>query len=463
MPHNLIIRNATIFISGQLAQKEIRISDGKIIEIENKIKKRTQGHQDFDADGLLVLPGGIDPHVHLTLPASVPPGERWVDDFITGSRAALAGGITTVGNISFPEFGESPLETIYRESQTVREQTIVDVMLHPVITYPSRAVLQEIPYMAEQGNTSIKIFMVDRMFEQYYPDYLEIMRIAGQSGIISMIHCEDYSIISQATNKLVSEGKSSLHYYAESRPVESEVLATQRAIEMCEMSGAPIYVVHLSSQQALQVCEQAYNRSLPVYVETRPLYLHFTQERYHQSDGPLFIGQPPLRTTEDVNYLWDGLAEGFIHTIGTDHAPWTREQKMDPSHDLTNLRPGVNNLQVMLPLLYSEGVVKNRISVGQFVSLTSTNPAKLFGLYPQKGTIEIGSDADLVLWDKQLTRVIQGEDMFSRAGFSIYEGMEVTGWPIITIRRGEVVYQKGQITAKPGSGRILKRSKFRPL
>ena len=176
-----------------------------------------------------------------------------------------------------------------------------------------------------------------------------------------MIHCEDFSAISSATDKLISEGKSSLRHYAESRPVESEVMATKRAVEMCEIAGAPVYIVHLSSKQALEVCEQAYSRSLPVYVETRPLYLHFTKERFLDPDGALFVGQPPLRGSEDMTYLWQGLANGSIHTIGTDHAPWTREQKLDPSLDIANLRPGVNNLQVMLPLLYSEGVVKKKI------------------------------------------------------------------------------------------------------
>ncbi len=459
MSQNLIIRNATVVTSQQRFTKDIRIFKGKIVEIDNKIKKGDESDQEINAEGLLVLPGGIDPHVHLTLPGSVPANERWVDDFISGSQAALAGGITTVGNISFPEIGETPLATLNRESQIVAEQAIVDVMLHPVIIQPSKTVLEEIPQIARQGNSSIKIFMVTKTFENQYADYLKLMKAAGKEGIISMIHCEDYSTISSATTKLISEVKSSLYYYAESRPVESEVLATNRAIEMCEITGAPIYIVHLSSRQALEVCEQAYSRSLPVYVETRPLYLHFTKERYLESDGALFVGQPPLRKSEDLAYLWQGLATGSIHTIGTDHAPWTRKQKLHPSHDITNLRPGVNNLQVMLPLLYSEGVAKGKISLEQFVALTSTNSAKLFGLYPQKGTIAVGSDADLVLWDPKLTRIIRDNELYSRAGFSVYEGMEVTGWPIITIRRGEVVYQKRQITARPGSGQIIKRSK----
>jgi dihydropyrimidinase len=459
MSQNLIIRNAKVITSEQRFKGDIRISQGQIVEIDINIPKGDKTYQEIDAGGFLVLPGGIDPHVHLTLPGSVPDGESWIDDFTSGSQAALAGGITTVGNISFPEYGETPLETMNRESQIVAKEAIVDVLLHPVITQPTKTVLEQIPLLARQGNPSIKIFMVTKSFVNQYSDYLEIIKAAGKQGMISMIHCEDDSTISSATSKLVSEGKSSLKYYAESRPVESEVLATKRAIEMCEITGAPIYIVHLSSRQALEVCEQVYCNNLPIYVETRPLYLHFTKEKYLEADGPLFVGQPPLRNSEDVAYLWQGLDTGSIHTIGTDHAPWTREQKLHPSHDITNLRPGVNNLQVMLPLLYSEGVVKGKISIEQFVALTSTNSAKIFGLYPQKGTIVVGSDADLVLWDPTVTRVIRGEDMNSRAGFSVYEGMEVTGWPFITIRRGEVVYQNGKIIAQPGSGQLIKRSR----
>ena len=175
------------------------------------------------------------------------------------------------------------------------------------------------------------------------------------------------------------------------------------------------------------------------------------------------MGQPPLRDREDLEYLWEGLSKGSVHTLGTDHAPWTREQKMDPTLDIINLRPGVSNLQVMLPLLFSEGLLKGKIRPEQFVTLTSTNAAKLFGIYPQKGTIAIGSDADIVLWDANLTKTINGRQLFSQAGYSVYQGMKISGWPVMTIRRGQVVYQDGRITAQPGSGSLLSRGKVNIL
>jgi dihydropyrimidinase len=275
-----------------------------------------------------------------------------------------------------------------------------------------------------------------------------------------MIHCEDQTILSAAVRELMAQGRSSLRYYAESRPVAAEVAATRQAVAMGEASGAALYIVHLSCEAALEVCEQARSPSRPVFVETRPLYLHFTRERYRQPEGPLFVGQPPLREAGDVDALWAGLARGAINTLATDHAPWTRQQKLDPALNIANLRPGVNNLQVMLPLLFSEGVRTGRLSLMRFVAVTSTNAARLFGLFPRKGTIAVGSDADLGLWAPDERRRVAGSRLYSRAGFSVYDGMEVTGWPQMTIRRGQVVYVDGQITGQPGGGRLLRRGRW---
>jgi dihydropyrimidinase len=455
MLQNLIIRNGLIVTAERQLEADIRIRDGKIAEIDRNLPRSEADERELDAHGLLVLPGGIDPHVHLTVPQSAPSTDRWVDDLTSGSKAALAGGITTVGNMSFPEPGETPLATLKREAKLVQQQAIADVILHPVIIPPIEAAISELPQMVAAGHTTIKVFMCTEEFDQHVLAYLEMLQAAGEMGILTVIHCEDFAIIAAACRALLDEGRGSLRYYPESRPVVSEAVATQRAVAMCEATGSPIYVVHLSSERALQVCEEAQARALPVYVETRPIYLHLTQERFLDPDGAVYVGQPPLREAQDIAALWEGLGKGTIHVVATDHAPWTREQKLDPSLNVVNLRPGVNNLQVMLPMLYSEGVLKGKISLEQFVALTSTNAARLFGLYPRKGTIVVGSDADLVLWDPTESRVIRGAEQFSQAGFSIYEGVEVAGWPRMTIRRGQVVYEDGRITAQPGSGQLV--------
>ena len=456
---DLIIRNGLMVTAERQFEGDIRIRGEEIVEIGHDLPRREGDERELDAQGLLILPGGIDPHVHLTLPQSVPATDRWVDDLTSGSKAALAGGITTVGNISFPQPGETPLATLQRETKLVQQQAIADVMLHPVLLPPIEAAIRELPQMVAAGHTTIKVFMCVEEFDQHVLAYLAALRAAGEMGLLTMIHCEDWAIISATCQALLAEGRGSLRYYAESRPVVSEVVATQRAVAMCEATGAPIYIVHLSSERALRVCEEAQAQALPVYVETRPLYLYLTQERYLDPDGAVYVGQPPLREAHDMAALWEGLSRGTIHVVATDHAPWTREQKLDPSLNVANLRPGVNNLQVMLPMLYSEGVLKEKISLEQFVALTSTNAAKLFGLYPRKGTIAVGSDADLVLWDPTERRMVRGTELFSRAVFSIYEGTEVTGWPRVAFRRGQVVYKDGHITAQPGSGQLLQRGK----
>jgi dihydropyrimidinase len=464
----MIIRDGLIVTCDGQYRGDIRIHGEAIVAIGPGLSPREEGEHEIEAGGLLVLPGGIDPHVHLTTPESIPSTGRWVDDLTSGSRAALAGGITTVGNMSFPLPGETPLQTVEREARYVEQQAIADVMLHPVLLPPLGAAMSEFPQLVAGGYTTVKVFMPMAEFDRHAHEYAAALRASGELGILTLIHCEDHAILTAAIGALLAEGRGSLRYYAESRPVEAEVTATRRAVNMCEAAGAPLYIVHLSSEQALRVCEEAQARSLPLYVETRPLYLHFTRERYLQPDGALYVGQPPLREAHDVDALWEGLARGTIHTIATDHAPWTRQQKLDPSLNIARLRPGVNNLQVMLPMLYSEGVQKDRLSLERFVALTSTNAARLFGLYPRKGAIAVGSDADLVLWDPDERRRIQGRaehrhsgsELFSRAGFSVYEGTEVTGWPQMTIRRGQVVYHKGRITARPGSGRLLSRGRW---
>jgi dihydropyrimidinase len=258
----------------------------------------------------------------------------------------------------------------------------------------------------------------------------------------------------------MAEGKSAIRYFAESRPVVAEEVATQRAVAMSEATLAPVYIVHLSSERALRVVESAQARGLPVYVESRILYLHLTKERFEQPDGNIYTGFPPLREKRDVDALWEAIARGSIHVVATDHVSYTREEKMDPSVNIVNARPAGNYLQVNLPLLYSEGVRKRRISLEKMVAVTSTNPAKLFGLYPRKGTIAVGSDADLVIWDPNLTRTVRDEDQLSNAKFSIFSGWEVTGWPVVTIRRGEIVYQNGKVIGSAGSGQLAPRQRW---
>jgi dihydropyrimidinase len=455
-----VIRDGELVTAaGSIGCADIGIAGGLIVQIGGKL----EGQQELDASGKLILPGGVDAHVHLSFPKIEDDQPGWVDDFTSGSAAALAGGITTLGNMTFLTPGETPLAGLEREAAVAQDQTIVDLFLHPVLGEITLQILDEISMLLDSGCNSIKLFTVFPQFDIQVGNYVKAIRRAGASGLITMIHCEDYALIADATARLVAAGKSSLRYYATSRPVISEVVATQRAVAFAEATGAPVYVVHLSSERALEVCAEAQSRGLPVYVETRPLYLLLTRERFEDEDGGKYVGQPPLREQRDVDAMWAGVQQGVVHSVCTDHAPWSLSAKLDPAHTLTNLRPGVENLQTMLPMLYSEGVRTGRITLSRFVEVTSTNAAKLFGLYPRKGTIAVGSDADLVIFDPDLTRTIEGSMLKSNADYSVYEGWQVTGWPVLTLRRGEIVYRDDQVIGRPGSGVILKRGATRPL
>ena len=414
----LLIRGGLLVTAQRQSNADIRVLKSKIAEIGPNLKARGNEHI-IQATGLQLLPGGIDPHAHL-----LPP---WVDDYFSGTQGAVAGGITTVGCMVTSRINESFMDALVREAKRAQQQAVGDIFLHPILWLPTREVQDQLAQLPQNGYSDIKIFMISPSFVDNQPRWTEIIRTAGRLGLITMLHCEDSQLMAEAAKMLTAAGHTNLRYCAESRPIGSEVKATERAVTICEESGAPVYIVHLSSEAALDVCRRARAKGLPVYVETRPIYLYFTKERYLQPDGPLYIGQPPLRDTSDVKALWEGLANGDIDTLGTDHAPYTREQKMDPELSITKLRPGVADLQTVDVVLYSEGVSKKRLSLERFVALTSTNAAKLFGLYPKRGTIAVGSDADLVLWNPKEKKKFERSSILSRSGYSLHEGWELTG------------------------------------
>jgi dihydropyrimidinase len=456
---DLIIRGGTIVTAEGEARADLGIAGGRVAQIGGELT----GVRELDATGKLLLPGGIDAHVHLSSPPGPRAGPQWVDDFTSGSAAALAGGITTLGNMTFLAPGETPLAGLAREAATARAQTICDLFLHPVLGAVGPDVLAEIPALLDTGCNTIKYFTVPPGFDAQIAGYVEATRRAGAARLLTLIHCEDSALLADAAAGLAAAGQTGLRYYAESRPPIGEVVATQRAVAIAEATGAPVYIVHLSCARALAVCAEAQARGIQVYVETRPFYLHLTRERLLEPDGAKYIGQPPLREAADVGALWGGLRAGTVHTVCTDHAPWSLAAKLDPALTITRLRPGAENLQTMLPMLHSEGVRKGRISLGRLVEVLSTNVAKLFGLYPRKGTIAVGSDADLVVFDPDLTRTIDAAMLHSNADYSVYEGWEVTGWPIVTIRRGEIVFADGRILGQPGSGELVRRGPTQAL
>lgn len=440
--------------AGSSAECDVGISGGRISQLGGSLR----GRREIDAAGALVLPGGLDMHVHLSSPEAPEPGvPAWVDDFAVGSRAAIAGGVTTIGNMTFPREGESLRQALDRDLAAAADGAAVDYVLHAVLTDPSAEAIAELPVLAARGHQSLKLFMMFPGVEAHADEMLAAIRIAGRSGTLTMLHCEDGALVRAAGRRLLAEGRGGLADWASSRPVLAERAAVERAVAICEATGSPIYIVHLSSQAALDSARRAQARGLPVFVETRPLYLYLTSELLQEPDGAKYIGCPPLREPADVEAMWSGLADGSIHTLGSDHAPWSLRDKTDASLDVTTARPGVADLETILPMLFSAGVRTGRISLSRFIELTSANPARLFGLYPRKGTIAVGSDADLVVLDPQLQRTIDGRSMQSNADYSVYDGQQVHGWPRFTVSRGDVVLADGEIAAEPGRGQWLRQ------
>jgi dihydropyrimidinase len=450
---DLVVRGGTVVTAGSQGEYDLGITGGLITQLGGSLR----GRREIDASGALVLPGGIDPHVHLSPGEPPEPGvPGWADDFGSGSRAAIAGGVTTVGNMTFPWPGQSLREALDRDRQAAGIAA-VDYVLHPVLTVPSPDAIAELAGLAADGHTSLKLFMVDPAFEEHIDLAVEAIAAAGRSGMLTLLHCEDGPLVRFAGEALLARGQGGLASWGPSRPAFAERAAVDRAAAICEATGAPVYVVHLSSGLALTSARRAQAAGLPLYVETRPVYLHLTGEVLREPDGGKYIGSPPLREPADVAALWSALADGSVHTLGSDHAPWRLADKTDPALDVTNARQGVADLETLLPMLFSAGVATGRISLPRFVELTSTAAARLFGLYPRKGTIAVGSDADLVVLDPQVRRQIDGRSMQSKAGYSVYDGQEVTGWPRFTVSRGDVVLDGGELAATPGRGQWLHR------
>jgi dihydropyrimidinase len=286
-------------------------------------------------------------------------------------------------------------------------------------------------------------------------DFLRLYTAAKKNGMVVAVHAEDHRFIADATAALYAEGKTGVRYFPDSRPVEAEVVAVRQAVQHAEITGAWLYLVHLSSARAVAELAAAKRRGVTIYGETRPLYLYLTSAYFEREDAALWVGQPPLREYDDVDAIWAALADRSLDTVATDHISRTRAAKMAPGLAFDKIPPGVSNLETLLPMLYSEGVRKKRITVERLVDLLATTPARIAGLHT-KGEIAVGKDADLVLFDPERTRTITAAEMQSAADYDPYEGWTVTGWPRTVLVRGEVAYD-GAIRAVPGSGRLVRR------
>ena len=440
----ILIRGGRVINADGSRLADVRIVGERITEIGSGLTAGPDARV-VEAAGHLVMPGGIDPHAHLQ--------GSFVDDLTTGTSAAVAGGITTVGTFAYAQGDENAVEAMDRWLAEVPKMAVADVFFHASSWPPTPEFAALMPELVARGQPSHKIFMTRRDFGAHRRELIDVLEAAREAGVVTLMHCEDSAILDAALTRLRSQGRTSLAYYAESRPELAEIAATQEAVALCAHTRAPMHFVHLSSARTLDAARDPAFGALPITIETRPLYLYFTDEWLRGSDGPLYVGQPPLRPASDVEAMWVGLRDGRIDMLATDHAPWTRAQKMDPELNVGRLRPGVSDLRFVRPVLFSEGVRRGRISAERYVEVTSTGAAKSFGLYPDRGVIREGSFGDVMILDPNLAHVVDASDDPSNSDYTPFQDWALTGWPVMTIRRGEVVYEDGRVTGRPGSGR----------
>lgn len=451
---DLAIRGGTVVTASGSFAADVGIVGERVARVGGDVPPASR---EIDARGKLVLPGCVDIHTHLTSHGSWRP----LDDFDHGTRAAVAGGVTTVATFAYQADGEG-LRPAVERALAEAAGSRVDFTFHVVLSDPGPRALADIAPLAAEGHAGLKVFMVTPRFREREVDYLSALRVAGRLGVLTAIHAEDEAIVTFRTKELLLRGRTGVEWFPESRPPIAEEVAARRAIAFAEIAEAPIYLVHLSSRGALAALREGRARGLPVYGETRPIYLYLTRELFARPDGAKWVGQPPLREQADVDALWEALADGTLDTVCTDHIPHRLADKLDPSHTFDKIPPGVANLETLLPMLYSEGVRKGRISLERLVALVATNPARIAGLAPRKGALAPGADADIVVFDPARRRVVRAADMHSACDYDPFEGWEVTGWPELVLSRGDIVFADGTVRGEPGRGRFVPRSRSVP-
>lgn len=449
---DLILKNGTIINSSESVKADVGIEGGKFKQIGLGLgpAKRT-----IDVSGMYLLPGAVDVHTHVEAEFQ---GMRTAEDFHTGTMAAACGGVTTLIDYALPGPGQTPRQTIETWTKMAGPKAVIDYGFHVAIFEPTDAAIQEIRDTIEEGHSSFKIFMMGT-FEQYIDGYMEMMAEVGRAGGMVNLHVEDACCLNYLAKRFSKEGKYGAKYFADSRPQISEGIAAMRGIGLAQVAEVPAYLVHLSCEESLESLNTARAKGYTVFGETRPCYLHLSRDKLEGDDGYLYTGWPPLRESDQMDILWQALDSGVLQTIATDHDGWSMTQK-GHSDKVDEMLAGMAGLETMVPMLYSQGVLKNRLNINRMVEVTATNPAKLFGLYPQKGTISVGSDADIVVFDSGKKKIIRADEMHSAADWDPFEGWEVTGWPRMTLSRGEIIVDKGKVLAEPGRGKLLKRKRF---
>ena len=448
---DMVIRNATLVTHKETFRGEIGIQAGKIAKIGERI---SEGVITIDVSGKLIFPGIIEAHTHMETPVK---GYVSSDDFSTGTKAAAAGGVTTIIDFTIQAKGQSLKESIEERKRQANGRVYIDYALHCNLTDFNVSFLREIPEIIASGITSFKVFMAYRNegIMVSNENLKLLLKETRKYGGLVQVHAENGFLLDYLVEKAIQRGNTSPLFHPKTRPNYVEEEAGVRAIVLAEEVGGNLYLVHLSTREAVEAVKWGKERGVKLFAETCPQYLLLTEEVYQWDDASYYITSPPLRSEEDKEALWQGIREGTIDVVATDHCPFTRAQK-DGGKDIFFETPnGLPGVETLLPLIYSEGAVKRGLSPNKLVELLAYNPAKIFGLYPRKGAITEGSDADLVIFNPEKEMKIRANELHMNLDFSPYEGLTIKGVPELTISRGEIIYEQGNFPASQGRGKFV--------
>jgi dihydropyrimidinase len=452
---DIVLKGGTVVTASDSYRADVGIQSGLVAILGQDL----QGDQVLDVSGKYVFPGAVDPHTHLELEFMDTVSS---DDFYTGTVAAAFGGTTTIIDYAEQTKGGTLHQALEVWRSRADSNVAIDYSLHVSITDAREDVLDEMEEMIGAGISSFKCYLA-------YPERLrddELLRVlmrARDIGGLVNVHCENGWLVDYMTARLLKEGKTEPRWHPRSRPAAFEAEATQRAVSLASIAEAPLHIVHLTCVGALEAAVRARDAGQPVLVETCPQYLLLDVNRYDEPDfgGAKYVISPPLREAENLEALWSGIALGEVDSIGTDHCPFNFVGQKDLGrNDFTRIPNGMPGIETRVPLLYHEGVKKGRISLNRFVELVAANPARIFGLYPQKGTIAVGSDADLVVWDPNKEMPLTVENLHMNVDYSPYEGITVSGYPELVLARGKIIVQDGRFLGQRGAGRFLERKPF---
>ena len=453
----ILIKNGAVVSADKTFAADILIEAGTIKEVRPGIAAEPV-HEVLDAAGMLLLPGGIDAHTHLDMPFG---GTTSSDDFETGTRAAAIGGTTTLVDFAIQARGTRMRDALDTWWKKAEGKACIDYGLHMIVTDLPEAGLEDMDDMVREGVASFKLFMA-------YPNVLMVddatifraLRQTSKNGALICMHAENGSVIDVIVRQALAEGKTAPIYHALTRPTLAEAEAVHRAIALAEMAGVPIYIVHLSSEDALNQVREARDRGLPAFAETCPQYLLLSIDEMNRPgfESAKYVFTPPLREKQNLPKLWDGLKTDNLQVVSTDHCPFCFEdQKSLGKDDFTKIPNGGPGIENRLQLLHHHGVSAGQITLNRFVEIVSTAPARIFGMYPKKGVIAPGSDADIVVWDPKAEHLISAKTHHMRVDYSMFEGFKVVGNARQVFSRGELIVDKGQYVGRAGRGQYLRR------